>query len=96
MKRLMSAIGTDATFPDGRRKADISPKPDIAGLLSMLVYEFTPQLAQYRQSQEQPDPMRDDHFYLVRFQTVSVVPPIVAAGLCHVSSSAAGEVIVLF
>jgi hypothetical protein len=39
-----SAVGTYATFPDGRRKAGISPKPDIAGLRSMLVYEFTPQL----------------------------------------------------
>jgi hypothetical protein len=38
----MTALGTYATFPDGRRKAGISPKPDIAGLLSMLVYEFTP------------------------------------------------------
>src|SRR5947209_14884149 len=37
-----STHGTYATFPDGRRKAGISPKPDIAGLLSMLVYEFTP------------------------------------------------------
>jgi len=39
-----SDSGTYATFPDGRRKAGISPKPDIAGLLSMLVYEFTLQL----------------------------------------------------
>jgi hypothetical protein len=30
-----------ATFPDGGRKAGISPEADIA-LLSMLVYEFTP------------------------------------------------------
>ncbi len=30
------------TFTDGRRKAAISPKPDIAGLLSVLVYAFTP------------------------------------------------------
>src|SRR5207244_5859521 len=37
-----STHGTYATFPEGRRKAGISPKPDIAGLLSMLVYEFTP------------------------------------------------------
>jgi len=29
-------MGTYATFPDGRRKAGISPKPDI-----LLVYEFT-------------------------------------------------------
>src|ERR1700674_1592778 len=41
---LESVVGTYATFPDGRRKAGVSPKPDIAGLLSMLVYEFTPQL----------------------------------------------------
>jgi hypothetical protein len=40
----MSAPGTYAAFPDGRRKAGISPKPDIAELLSMLVYAFTPQL----------------------------------------------------
>jgi hypothetical protein len=40
--RETSVVGTYATFPDGRRKAGISPKPDIAGLLSMLVYEFTP------------------------------------------------------
>jgi hypothetical protein len=33
-----SAIGTYATFHDGRRKADISPKPDIAGLLSIEQY----------------------------------------------------------
>ncbi len=26
-----------ATFPEGGRKAGISPKPDIAGLLSMVV-----------------------------------------------------------
>jgi len=38
------ASGPYATFPDGRRKADISQEPDIAGLLSMLVHEFTPQL----------------------------------------------------
>jgi hypothetical protein len=37
-----SAIGTYTTLPDGRRKAGISPKPDIAGFLSMLVYELTP------------------------------------------------------
>ncbi len=37
-----STHGTSATFPDGRRKAGISPKPDNAGLLSMLVYDFTP------------------------------------------------------
>jgi hypothetical protein len=34
----MSLPGTYATFPDGRRKADISPKPDIAGLLSIEQY----------------------------------------------------------
>src|SRR5260370_625430 len=39
-----SVAGTYATFPYGGRKAGISPKPDIAGLLSLLVYEFTPQL----------------------------------------------------
>ncbi len=33
-----STHGTYATFPDGRRKADISPKPDIAGLLSIEQY----------------------------------------------------------
>jgi len=38
----VSPFGTYATFPDGRRKAAISPKPDIAGLLSVLVYAFTP------------------------------------------------------
>jgi hypothetical protein len=38
-----STHGTYATFPDDERKAGISPKPDIAGLLSTLVYEFTPQ-----------------------------------------------------
>jgi hypothetical protein len=38
----MSVHGTHATFHDAGRKADISPKPDIAGHLSMLVYEFTP------------------------------------------------------
>jgi hypothetical protein len=37
-----NTIGTYATFPDGGRKAGIGPKPDIAGLLSMLVYEVTP------------------------------------------------------
>jgi hypothetical protein len=37
-----SGSGTYATFPDGRRKAGISQRPDVAGLLSMLVYEFTP------------------------------------------------------
>jgi len=26
----MSPVGTYETFPDGRRKAGISPKPDIA------------------------------------------------------------------
>ena len=30
MKAHMSPSGTSATFPDGRRKAGISPKPDIA------------------------------------------------------------------
>jgi len=39
---LTSANGTYATFPDGGQKAGISPKPDIAELRSMLVYEFTP------------------------------------------------------
>jgi hypothetical protein len=34
----MSLAGTYATFPDGRRKAGIGPKPDIAGLLSRLGY----------------------------------------------------------
>jgi hypothetical protein len=34
----MSDLGTYATFPDGRRKAGISPKPDIAGLLSIEQY----------------------------------------------------------
>jgi len=38
----MAALGTYATFPDGGEKAGISPKPDIAELRSMLVYEFTP------------------------------------------------------
>ncbi len=33
-----SGFGTYAIFPDGRRKAGISPKPDIAGLLSIEQY----------------------------------------------------------
>jgi hypothetical protein len=37
-----STHGTCATFPDGGRKAGIGPKPNIAGLLLVLVYEFTP------------------------------------------------------
>jgi hypothetical protein len=37
----MSVIGTFETFRDGRGRAVISPKPDIAWHPSMLVYEFT-------------------------------------------------------
>jgi hypothetical protein len=38
MRAPTSVVGTYATFPDGRRKAGISPKPDIAGLLSIEQY----------------------------------------------------------
>jgi hypothetical protein len=41
-RSVISGNGTYATFPDGRRKAGIGPKPDTARLLSVLVYEFTP------------------------------------------------------
>jgi hypothetical protein len=35
-------MGTYATFPDGRRKAGISPKPDIAERLPMSGCRFAP------------------------------------------------------